>query len=128
MTGVHLAELPATDMLDILHHMFEEDHSYQSEAHMKSKLKMRETVYEKLYGQPFKYGYKDTSKPSYEDADLDEPLQKSPTQDLDDIGADDGITPFKPREQQPTKAYIQPTQFDPEAPKPFGNILDAPLG
>lgn len=126
MSGLDLPRLSWSDMLDVLHFLFEEDNTYTSEEQMKSKLKMRESVYETLYDEPYKYKYGETKKNA---APVDYGVASSPTGDLDNLPyGEEGLTPFKPREQQPTKPYIPPTTFDPEAPKPFGTVLDAPLG
>jgi hypothetical protein len=121
MAGINLSELDASDMCDILHYLFEEDNIYVSEEHMKSKVKLRESVYEGMYGQTYKYkGNTSTSYPASG--------PRNPTQDFDFGPEDDlaDVKPFNPREQ-PTKPLIKATPFDPDAAKPFGRILDAPL-
>lgn len=112
-------------MLDVIHYFFEEDNMYNSEEHMKSKLKTREIVYESLYGvESFKYKYKEPAKSRGAGGTT------SHTQDFDDLPLDEEeeINPFKPRDPGPVMPRIRPTEFDIDAPKPFGDILDAPLG
>jgi hypothetical protein len=41
--------------------------------------------------------------------------------DLDDVVP---VDPLK----GPTKSYVPPTDFNPDSIKPFGDVLDAPLG
>jgi len=112
-------------MLDVIHHFFEEDNTYVSEENMKSKLKTREVIYETLYMvKGFKYKYKEPSKAGGSTGNV------SYSQDLDDLPLDEEeeINPFKPRDPGPVMPMIRPTEFDIDAPKPFGDILDAPLG
>ena len=124
MYNMNLAAMPVSDMLDVMHHLFEEDNAYTSEAHMESKLKMREVLYESLYGEKFKYKY--TKKTSNTDRPYVPP---SASQDFGDYGVEE-LNPFNPKEQapEPPKPFIEPTPFNPDADMPFGNALDAPLG
>ena len=128
MQGIKLSSMEASDMLDVIHALFEEFNSFTSEEDMDSILVVRTSLYEELYGQVFKYKPK-KQKGKHSPA----PGNRSyapPTQDLDfSVPADeDGISPFNPREREPTKPYIPPTQFNPDDAQPFGSILDAPLG
>lgn len=124
-------------MLDVMHTLFEEDNAYSSEEHMKSKLKMREILYEDVYGWPFKYKYREPKNsrnrnlPSdYEF--LDEPLDTPATQDFNNLGDISDLKPFNPRAQQPKVRKPPPTieeinakPFDPDA---FGGtFLGTPL-
>lgn len=117
MSGIRLSKMEASDMLDVLHYLFEEDNSYFSEEHMRSKEELRRVVYESLYGVEYKYK-----------------LAKDPTKsrnyvedDLDNFDDEDDLTPFDPL-KAPTKAYLPPTPFNPDSAKPFGTILDPPMG
>lgn len=124
MSGLQLAAMPLSDMLDVIHYVFEEDNMYSSEEQMKSKLKTREVVYRDLYNVDYKYKYKENSSQSGRAY-----VPTSASQDFDDLPLDEElIDPFKPSEKQPTKPVIPFTPFDPDDAKPFGNILDAPLG
>lgn len=113
-------------MLDVIHYFFEDEHTYTSEEHMYSKLKLRESVYEGMYGVNFKY----KAPPRKGDTGVTRYGGTPTSQDLDFSVEDDisDLKPFNPRENQPTKPMIKPTAFDPEAASPFGSILDAPLG
>jgi hypothetical protein len=128
MAGLDLKTMDVSDMLDVFHFLMEEENTYTSEENMQSRLKMKEVIYEKLYGTTFKYKYKGDNKKSATQSSY----TPSASQDFDDIpeadeARDGPISPFEPREQ-PTKPQIQFTEYDPDAEKPFGNILDAPLG
>jgi len=117
MSGIRLGNMKASDMLDVLHYLFEEDNSYSSEEQMKSKLHLRETLYENLYHRTYKYKLKNsgTTSRSYVPAEGDD--------DEEEI-----LAPFNPKERKPTKEYISPTKFNPDAARPFGTILDPPVG
>ena len=108
-------------MLDLLHFYFEEDNNYSSEEQMKSRSKVRENIYRDLYNTEYKYAVEETRQAGTSGAtanfDLGDPLE--------DAAGD--LKPFDPL-AGPPKPYIPPTKFDPDAAKPFGNILDAPLG
>lgn len=128
MSGLNLPAMDVSDMLDVFHFLMEEENTYTSEENMQSRLKMKEVIYEKLYGTTFKYKYKGTNDKS----SAERSYTPSASQDLDDIPEadeerDGPISAFEPREQ-PTKPLIPFTEYDPSADKPFGNILDAPLG
>jgi hypothetical protein len=52
MLGVRLLELDACDALDLIHVFLEEDSTHVSEAHLNSKIRVRDIIYGDLYGQP----------------------------------------------------------------------------
>lgn len=112
-------------MLDLIHYYFESDNSYQTEEEAQSKSSVRAALYETLYDRPFNYKYtpKKKSNTASETPEYDTPS----TQNFDDIDPDGDIVPFNPRAEK-TKAYVEPTEFDPTAALPFGDTLDAPLG
>jgi hypothetical protein len=122
MSGVRLRELEASDLLDVLHFLFIQDNSYNSEEQMKSQSAIRTSVYEKLYGTTYKYQHHDKSS-----------ALKGPNggyiaaEDLELMPEDEAIKPFDPK-TEPTKPFVPATKFDPEADLPFGKVLGAPLG
>lgn len=104
--------MPAQDMLDVLHYLFESDSLVEKET-QDAKVKMRRTIYGQLYERSYRWG--------------------SDTVDGRDFGTQEvasGETwsgePSSPRLTH--KPYIPPTPVDATAAKPFGNVLDAPLG
>jgi hypothetical protein len=119
MSGISLGELSASDMVDVLHYLFEEDMNYVSAEQAEAKSKTRENLYSTMYNMTYKYAYKsnNTNKNEFIDPDTI-PTEDGPT--LDDI------KPFNPKEQ-PTKAYVPPTDFNPGAANPFMGTLDAPM-
>ncbi|URP22169.1 hypothetical protein SEA_BIG4_85 [Microbacterium phage Big4] len=56
MSGVRLLEMEASDMMDVLHFLFEEDFTAVSEDHSHSRSALRDHLYTTLYGT--KYSFK----------------------------------------------------------------------
>lgn len=111
MAGIRLEELETRDMLDVLHYLFEEDLSIFSPEHFEAKNKTRKTVYPILLGKQYKYASQDTSSNDYL---------------LDDF---DDSSVSKQKISREVKPYMPPTNFNPDAPNPFGSALrEAPLG
>jgi len=100
--GIHLAEMEASDMLDVLHYYFEEDTTYITQEHALYTDTRRKSLYRLFYETEYKYG------------SVSEGSTKSYTTDSG--------------EEFTSKSYVPPTEFNPESGKPFGEILDAPLG
>ena len=110
--------MPPSDMLDVFHFFFEEDSLSSGTAeHFEAKDSLRSTVYSSLYNVEYKYKANKTSTTDF--SELDDPLD-----DFDEAPVP--VDPFK--KSNAVKPYTPATTFDPEAAKPFGSILDAPLG
>lgn len=106
--------MEASDMTDVLHFFFEEDLLISTAEEMEAKSAIRTSIYQSMYGETYKYGYKNTSRTS--------------TAGLDGFQEED-IVPFDPTSPpKPTRPYVPTTEFDSESPLPFGKTLDAPLG
>jgi hypothetical protein len=108
MAGIRLEELEIRDMLDVLHYLFEDDLSVYSAEQFESKNKIRKSVYPILLGKPYKFSTTDQSSNQYDLDDYSAPEQKI---------------------SREVKPYMPPTNFNPDAPNPFGSALrEAPLG
>lgn len=105
-------------MLDVIHYIFEEDSVYISKEHLETREVFRKRMFQEMYGRPYNYfrGSSSSDGSSY----LNDSEQTSQN-DFDDMSP---VDPLKP----PTKGYVPPTDFNPNSPKPFGSVLDAPLG
>jgi len=123
MSGLRLKEMEASEMLDVIHFFFEEDHSVSGEPELYIRSGTRSNMYKLLYGREYKHAVKekheDTSHavPVYSSApgyDYNEPYIPSGTED----------SPFDPRDE--LKPFIPATNFDPGSGRFPG--LDAPLG
>lgn len=95
-------------MLDIVHYFFESD-SLNTEEEQDAKRKMRQAVYGQLYDRPYSWGNQGGSR---------------------EFGTQETASgDFSNGPQELThKPYIPPTPVDVSSAKPFGNVLDAPLG
>lgn len=103
-------------MLDVLHFYFEEDFGHPSAESAARNSLMRETLYTSLYEMEYKYKIESPgeSKPkTYEDYE-----------DADDAEDYSDINVFSPS----TRPYVAPTEMKNDEKKPFGDILDSPLG
>lgn len=99
--GIHLAEMEASDMLDVLHYYFEEDTTYITQEHAMYRDSRRKSLYKMFYETNYKYGSTgETTTKKY----------------MSDTG-----------EEFTSKSYVPPTEFDPDSSLPFGEVLDAPL-
>lgn len=109
------------DMLDLLHYLFECDTTdVSSGEQLEARDKVRERLYDVMYGVQYTYSnYGKSSNSAY----IDDPMNL-PVEDIDgDLPA-----PFDPvRGAERPKAFIRPTDFDPDSAMPFGGALDAPL-
>jgi len=113
MSGLQLGEMEAAEMLDVIHVLFEEDYTTVVNAEqVEVKNRLRKVIYKEFYDKSYNY----TAKNEYE---FDEPLDAQV--DYSDV------KPFDPKAQA-RKPYIPPTNFNPDAPQPFGKTIDAPLG
>jgi hypothetical protein len=111
-----------SDLLDVLHVMFEDDQLPKTDDERRGRDGMRRALYVDMYGYP-EYAW--ALPPSSQNASagsgdsaytrgmIDRPV------DMSDPSA--ATLTHKP--------YTPPTMpLDPDAPLPFGSILDAPLG
>ena len=114
------------DMLDVIHVLFEEDQVVEEEVE-KARSGLRAALYTRLYGHEdyawAKSGQANYTQPTFGTSDLVAPTtqMQKPT-----------YTPQSEKPPMPDEVrhyqYIPPTKFDPTAAKPFGDVLDAPLG
>jgi hypothetical protein len=107
--------MEASDMLDVIHYLFEEDLRYSSGEQADAVGKTREIVYKQLY-------------------DVDYIFRTSATGNRYASGSGsfnsfDDLKPFDPRNSV-TKPYIPPTEFDPDSGLPLGGngLLEPPIG
>jgi hypothetical protein len=88
-------------MLDVVHYYFETDALGEQEE-QDAKTRMRRTLYGQLYSRPYTWGQTSSSEFGTQDASGGQQLEHKP--------------------------YIPPTPVNANAAKPFGTVLDAPLG
>lgn len=114
--GIHLSSLEASDMVDVIHYLFEEDMTYSSGEEAEARSRMRRNIYQNMYKTTYKYGYE--SPESKNKRIFDEAMAEP------DLVED--LKPFDPIKPE-TKAFMPASNFDPNAAQPFGLELDAPL-
>lgn len=105
MSGLKLAEMDISDMLDVIHYFYEEDFNYSTVEQAQMTDARRIHVFESLYKTKYHYAAPKTkessSGPDGTDYDYD---------------------------GQEIKPFVPATDFNPEAANPFGGLLDAPIG
>jgi hypothetical protein len=100
MSGLYLASMEASDMLDVLHYLFEEDIRFSTAEQAQAVDKGRQSIYQTMYGVDYKYAANSSSRSN----------DFTPTASNDDF---ESITPFTPNKNA-VKPYVPPTQFDPD--------------
>jgi len=111
--------MEASDMLDVIHYYFEQDHRYASFEEASFKDQFRSSIFKNLYESDYQFGMSNDDTPDYtnNDSDLGEPLEMN----------QEVIEPFNPRAKS-VKGFIEPTNLNENSSKPFGSVLDEPLG
>jgi hypothetical protein len=107
--GQRLERMAANDMLDVLHYYFELD-VLGDEDFMKAKAEMRKQLYGMLYERAYRWGESSTSS-----------NHEFGTQE---VGAD----PISGAPELTHKPYVPPTPVNPTAARPYGTLVDPPLG
>lgn len=103
-------------MLDVIHYYFEQDHRYSTFEEASFKDQFRSSIFKNLYNSDYGFGMTNDSTSDYS-SDIDEHISEKP----------EIIEPFNPRAKN-VKGFIEPTNFNENSVKPFGSILDEPLG
>jgi len=116
VSGLRLADMDSTDMIDVLHYYFEEDIAASSGEQMEARSESRSVIYRTLYGTQYKYAMSTSDKTYNSDGSK-----------LPDDGFYSDLEPFDPSENV-VKPYVSPTELDEDSYLPFGKTLDAPLG
>ena len=101
-----------SEMLDVLHYYMEEDYNVSTQEQIDSRSNVRKVIYKNMYNREYKFPAGEKNNSSRVTAS---------GLDLDDVVP---VDPLK----VPTKSYVPPTDFNPDLVKPFGDVLDAPLG
>lgn len=126
MSGLRLEELWASDMLDVIHFIFEDDLFAATKEESEHKSHVRTVIYNNFYERQYKYAANGSSSKSFTTAsgELLPPLDE-----------EFNVKPFDPNENSKSssvktkpKPYIAPTNFNPDSVLPFGKNIDAPLG
>lgn len=105
--GIVLEELDSSDMIDVLHFLFEEDALGPTGEFLEARSSLRTNIYSNMYKKQYKYkvGKSESSIPMPPEGEE--------------------LTPFDPMNAE-TKPYVPPTDFNPDSSLPFGGLIDAP--
>ena len=106
-------------MLDVIHYYFEQDHRYASFEEASFKDQFRSSIFKNLYNSRYEFGRSDDDVSDYRDSQINSELSAEEKPEV--------IEPFNPRAKN-VKGYVPPTDFIENSSKPFGSVLDEPLG
>jgi hypothetical protein len=113
MSGVVLGELESSDMLDVIHYIFEDDAKVSSPEEHKTQQSIRKILYKEIYNKEYRYGTNSN--------------ENNPYAAYDGYSDDGEFNNFTPPTSNEVKPYIPPTNFNPESDNPFG-LREVPLG
>jgi hypothetical protein len=116
--NIKLKEMEASEMLDVIHFLFEEDNTYVSKEDVISNSELRKYLYEGLYNKKYKY-YIDPS-------DFDVTKKSRGRNYVSDSSFDD--TPFDPLAEGSHKGFTPATELKEDEYLPFGPALEPPIG
>ena len=119
MNGLRLNQMEMSEMLDVIHYIFEEDMTFSTGEQADAQTDIRKSLYKELYHKDYKYNRSSGKKNTASGFD-----------DIDGLMEEnEPIVPVDPvKESQKVKAYTPPTNLNSDSPLPFGNVLDAPIG
>ena len=119
MNGIQLTSMEASDMLDVIHYMFEDDIRFSTAEESDAVTQMREIIYGQWYGYPYIFAGQRSSNAK----------GNGKYNTASSFNDDFDLQPYDPNIKQPTKPFIPATQFDPDTGIPMtGNgLLEAPL-
>lgn len=101
LSGVRLKKLEASEMVDVIHAMYEDDNTVTNEIEYRVKHAVRKNLYSVAYDREYRFGDGDSTS-EYADAD--------------------GVPATA------SKPYIPPTPVNADSPRPYGAALDSPVG
>lgn len=125
VNGLQLASMDASDMLDVIHYFFEDDINMSSGEQAEARDKTRTMLYREFYKRPYAHATGVSAQQKRTTTAGANSYEFDTSDDDDEI--DEPINPFSPSKRD-TKPYVPPTNFNANAAKPFGEVLDAPLG
>jgi hypothetical protein len=118
MSGLKLAEMETSEMLDVVHFILETDVTYSSAEQAESRSTMRQLLYRDLYKQEYKYAMQGTSS-----TEASGRVGKDRLKDFD-IPDEVQYDIKKTNKKEATKPYIRPTLLTEDA---LSAALEPPL-
>jgi hypothetical protein len=108
--------MEASDMLDVIHYLFEKDATVNSQEEYDTKNSVRDVIYETVYKRKFAY----STKGSRDFSSNSQAGNPEPFDEFDN---------YVPNTSNNVKPYVPPTNFNPDSDNPFGSVLrEGPLG
>jgi hypothetical protein len=119
MSGLRLSQMEMSEMLDVIHYIFEEDLHFSTGEQAEAQTGVRKSLYKELYGKDYKYNRSSGKRKTANGFEDIEGLmeEEKPVVPLDPV-----------KESKKVKGYTPATTVNAESPLPFGNVLDAPIG
>lgn len=106
-----------SDLLDVVHYLFEKDRTAMEKDHARARDNMRSSIYVNLYGQKeYKWKMDDESGSTELGSDIDLPMDS----------ADKMAPATLPKYEH--KPFIPATPMDVDSPLPVVGLREAPLG
>jgi len=102
LNGVRLKKLEASEMVDVIHAMYEDDNTVTNEVEYRVKHAVRKNLYSVAYGRTYRFGDSGDDIGGYDTADGSPAVSSKP--------------------------YIPPTPVDADSARPYGAALDSPVG
>ena len=104
-------------MLDVLHFYMEEDFDFTTKEESEAKENLRSTISRLIYDKDYNFSNSSSSS----GVNSRKYISKEENEEL---------KPFNPEDPNAfnKKSYIPPTDFDANSSKPFGDVLDSPIG
>lgn len=127
LNGIRLDSIDSSDMLDVLHYMFEEDLNNSTAEQAEARDTYRTRIYEDLYETTYNYASssnKSSSSMSNGNFEIDEALEQEYMKNANANASASVEDPLK----KAVKPYRPPTTFNERAANPYVGVLDAPLG
>jgi hypothetical protein len=112
--GIVLEELESSDMIDVLHFMFEEDALGPSGEYLEARSSLRTSIYSNLYKEEYNYKVGSKGSGNFSPGDYNSSMANG-----------EDLVPFDPMNAA-TKPYVPTTDFDPNSSLPFGGLIEAP--
>lgn len=127
MSGLDLKEMNASDFLDVVHFMFEDDLAVATGEELEAKSSIRTSLYRNMYEREYRNKIQKTNAKTNYGGSSNFYADGTPVGDLEDDLSD--IEPFDTSTaKKATKPFIPATDINPSSVLPFGKDIDAPLG
>lgn len=120
MNGLQLTSMEASEMLDVIHYLFEEDIRFGTAEESDAVTQTREVIYSQWYGYPYIFAGQRSGNAKYTNK-----YGNTASASSDDFD----LKPFDPNMKHPTKPYIPPTEFDADSGMPLSGsgLLEPPM-